>query len=54
MNCTSCDQEIHRGEKYIAVTRQTEQAGRLGTVKVSDAELVAAYHPRCAPEKGRV
>lgn len=53
MICTSCDREIKRGEKYIADTRQTEQAGRSGAVKVTDAELVAAYHPGCAPEKGR-
>ncbi|MGI5422965.1 hypothetical protein [Actinomadura luteofluorescens] len=51
MTCTACEREIGRGDKYVAVTRQTERVGLLGAVKVEDAELVAAYHPSCAPRK---
>ncbi len=53
MTCTDCDREIKRGERYVAVTRQEERIGRLGAIKVEDAELVAVYHPACAPAKGR-
>lgn len=53
MACTECGREIKRGEQYVAVTRQTERVGRLGAVKVEDSDLVAVYHPACAPEKGR-
>jgi hypothetical protein len=53
MTCTACEREIPRGDQYVAVTRQTERVGRLGAVKVQDAELIAAYHPGCVPAKGR-
>lgn len=53
ITCTECGNEIKRGEQYIAYPRQRERIGRLGAVKVEDAELLAAYHPGCEPEKGR-
>ena len=53
LTCTACEREIPRGEQYIAFTRQQERIGRLGAVKVEDSELVATYHPGCAPAKGR-
>lgn len=53
MTCAECGREIRRGEQYVAYTRQTERVGRLGAVKVEDANLVGIYHPACAPAKGR-
>lgn len=51
MMCTACEREIERGEKYVAYARHIERVGRLGAVKVEDAELTAAYHLGCAPAK---
>lgn len=53
MICTKCEHEIERGDTYVADTRQTERVGRGGVVTVQDAELLAAYHPTCAPATGR-
>lgn len=53
ITCTACEREIKRGEQYIAFERKQERIGRLGAVKVVDAELTAAYHLGCDPEKGR-
>jgi hypothetical protein len=53
MTCTACDNKIKRGDRYVAFTRQTERVGRLGAIKVEDAEATAIYHPSCAPAKER-
>lgn len=50
--CTACDNEIKRGETYVAHTRQTERVDRLGAIKVKDSEVTATYHPACAPQGG--
>lgn len=50
MNCTGCNREIKRGDRYVAVDRHVERVGRFGAVIVEDAELVAAYHMECAPD----
>lgn len=52
MKCTKCGSEIRRGDKYVAIDRHTEHVGRFGSVKVTEAELLAAYHPACAPPSG--
>jgi hypothetical protein len=53
MNCTECTEEIRRGDEYVAIGRTTERVGRFGSVKVTDAELQATYHPQCAPQQAR-
>lgn len=63
MKCANpnCDEDIRRGERHVTVNRHIEvetsgnlierALGRRDVVTVEDAELVAAYHLRCAPPK---
>jgi hypothetical protein len=53
MTCTACDNEIERGDRYVAYARHIERVGRLGAIKVEDAEATAVYHLPCAPAKER-
>lgn len=50
MDCTQCGKAIKRGERYVAVDLHVERQGRF-SVKVEEADLLAAYHVGCAPAK---